>query len=286
LSNVSAWSTTAASNNASPPNGWPEGQAPSTVNDCAREVMAAIAKWYKDTQGTLVTAGSSNAYTLTTNNAHASLAAQSLIVFRADRTNTGAATLNVDGLGAKTIRVNGSAVIAGEIESGYTYACAYNSASTTYDLVGGGLSPPTVGDHEVVVTTGNGHGSTNNKIRRYTTTQSSVGSAITYADSAANGASFTINEDGLYSIYMVDNSVTTTATFGVSLNSAQLTTSIISITAANRVLYTWGTVQVPQSTSSVLKLVAGDVIRPHTDGLPDDTLAATGVFRIRKVNTL
>lgn len=36
------WSTTAASNTATPPDGWPEGQLPSTVNDCAREMMAAI----------------------------------------------------------------------------------------------------------------------------------------------------------------------------------------------------------------------------------------------------
>lgn len=36
------WSTTAASNSATPPDGWPEGQAPSTVNDCAREMMASI----------------------------------------------------------------------------------------------------------------------------------------------------------------------------------------------------------------------------------------------------
>lgn len=36
------WSTAAGSNNASPPNGWPEGQLPSTVNDCAREMMASI----------------------------------------------------------------------------------------------------------------------------------------------------------------------------------------------------------------------------------------------------
>ena len=36
------WSTTAASNSATPPDGWPEGQLPSTVNDCAREMMAQI----------------------------------------------------------------------------------------------------------------------------------------------------------------------------------------------------------------------------------------------------
>lgn len=36
------WSTTPGSNNSTPPDGWPEGQAPSTVNDCAREMMAAV----------------------------------------------------------------------------------------------------------------------------------------------------------------------------------------------------------------------------------------------------
>lgn len=39
---ISTWSTTANNNNSTPPDGWPEGQAPSTVNDCAREMMAAI----------------------------------------------------------------------------------------------------------------------------------------------------------------------------------------------------------------------------------------------------
>lgn len=39
---VSTWSTTAASNNSTPPDGWPEEQAPSTVNNCAREMMASL----------------------------------------------------------------------------------------------------------------------------------------------------------------------------------------------------------------------------------------------------
>lgn len=39
---VGKWSTTPGNNNATPPDGWPEGQAPSTINDCAREMMASI----------------------------------------------------------------------------------------------------------------------------------------------------------------------------------------------------------------------------------------------------
>lgn len=42
MSKVGSWSTTPGSNNSTPPDGWPEGQAPSTVNDCAREMMAQI----------------------------------------------------------------------------------------------------------------------------------------------------------------------------------------------------------------------------------------------------
>ena len=42
MSKVGSWSTTAGNNNSTPPDGWPEGQAPSTVNDCAREMMAQI----------------------------------------------------------------------------------------------------------------------------------------------------------------------------------------------------------------------------------------------------
>lgn len=50
MTGIEAWSTTAASNNAATPNGWPEGQAPSTVNDCARQMMASIRTWYQDVE--------------------------------------------------------------------------------------------------------------------------------------------------------------------------------------------------------------------------------------------
>lgn len=39
---IGKWSTTPANNSTTPPDGWPEGMAPSSVNDCGREMMAAI----------------------------------------------------------------------------------------------------------------------------------------------------------------------------------------------------------------------------------------------------
>jgi hypothetical protein len=134
MSNVSQWDNAAANNNDTPPDGWPEGQAPSTVNDCARELMASVSRWYDDQKGELVTAGSSNAYTLTTNSTHAALADQSLLVFRADRANTGAATLNVDSLGAKSMRINGAALASGNLVADVLYAAVYNATDDAYDL--------------------------------------------------------------------------------------------------------------------------------------------------------
>lgn len=50
MGDISTWSLVAAENGTrgSPPDYWPEGQAPSTVNDCAREMMRAIKKQFQD----------------------------------------------------------------------------------------------------------------------------------------------------------------------------------------------------------------------------------------------
>ena len=50
MSNISTWSTTAASNNAASPNGFPEGMLPSGVNNAAREVMAAVRAWFESAE--------------------------------------------------------------------------------------------------------------------------------------------------------------------------------------------------------------------------------------------
>ena len=136
MSNVSEWSTTAASNNSASPNGAPEGMAPSGVNDVIRENMAAVSKVYKDQQGGLVTTGSANTYLLTTNNVHTTLADIGLTVVRINATNTGASTLNIDSMGAKSINFNGYGLSAGMLLANSLYAVAYNSTNDVFDLVG------------------------------------------------------------------------------------------------------------------------------------------------------
>ena len=127
----------------------------------------------------------------------------------------------------------------------------------------------------VIVNTANGYGSTNTKIRRFTTIVTNTGSAITYADSAGNGGSFTINEDGIYCISYSDNA-SSSFVLGLSLNSAQLTTNIQNITTANRlsVAEAWnGNASGFCSWCGILS--ATDVIRAHTDGIAGGTAAIT-----------
>ncbi len=136
MADVSQWSTTAASNNSASPNGAPEGMAPSGVNNVIRENMAALAKWYSDSDGTLQSTGSSSAYVLATNSTHAALADMPLVAFRANHASTGASTLAVDGLTAKSIKkyhdVN---LAAGDIETGQIVIVVYNATSDVYELI-------------------------------------------------------------------------------------------------------------------------------------------------------
>lgn len=140
MSNVSQFSTTAASNNSASPNGFPEGMAPSGLNDSARELMAALAKCYKDQNGTITTGGTTTAYTLTTNNSHAALTDISLFAFQVNAANTGAATLAVDGLTAKSMQLNGAALAAGDLRTNEIVLAVYNPDNDVFDIFKSGLN--------------------------------------------------------------------------------------------------------------------------------------------------
>jgi hypothetical protein len=116
----------------------------------------------------------------------------------------------------------------------------------------------------VRLNTANGYGSTNTMIRRFTNTVASQGTDITYADSAALGASFTVNASGIYAISYVED-FTPTGTFGVSLNSSQLTTNIFSIAATDRLTENTTAPGSSASCSIILYLLSGAIIRPHAD---------------------
>lgn len=135
---------------------------------------------------------------------------------------------------------------------------------------------------QVVCDTGNGHGAVNTAIRRFTNA-ASTGSDITYADSANDGGSFTIATAGIYACTYVDSSTAGSVNHGISLNSAELTTSVLSIVAATRMAITnTPAANAYSQVTAVIRCAANDVIRAHTDAGPNRTTAIVQ-FRIVRV---
>lgn len=134
------WSRTASSNaTADPTINFQEGMSPSSVNDSARALMAAAAGYRDDICGAIVTGGTSTAYTLTSFGVFDTLAHMDgkIVAFTPHTTNDAAATLNVDGLGAKALRsATGAAISAGVIVQGTPYVALYNNANSEWLLHG------------------------------------------------------------------------------------------------------------------------------------------------------
>ena len=129
---VQTWSQTAASN-ATADSGftWAEGMSPGLVDDSARGVMASVAMWVADNNGSLVTAGSSTAYTVTTNQVEGALTAGYTVAVQFNATNDSSATLNVDGLGAKPMQlVAGTNLLGQEFQAGAVCRLTYSSTGT------------------------------------------------------------------------------------------------------------------------------------------------------------
>ncbi len=129
---LQVWSGTPVTNATADSNvNWAEGQAPSSVNDSARAMMASAAKWRDDNNTTLITSGTTSALTLVTNQVEAALTAgYTVAVTFGTAVDTGA-TLAVDGLAAAPIQLNkGTNITAGTYSSGDVAELVYSSTGT------------------------------------------------------------------------------------------------------------------------------------------------------------
>lgn len=133
-------------------------------------------------------------------------------------------------------------------------------------------------------------GTVETKIPRFTTIVKNVGPDITYsAGSSSQGARFTVNSDGIYAITFCWSSATSAGlTMAITLNDTDLTSAVSSVTAANRLAYSFspavsgdGSAPCPSWTGP---LSSGDIIRPHTGGEVPGTAANGTVFSIAKVS--
>lgn len=124
----------------------------------------------------------------------------------------------------------------------------------------------------------NGHGSTATKIGKWVTVTQSVTTAgnITYASSATNGDSWTINTAGVYSMFLCMSDSSTVNQTGISRNASSLTTNFISLAITEQlgISNTGTTWELGWGVTAVL--AANDVIRIHTNG--------AGTYRTTETN--
>ncbi len=134
------WSKTPASNGTADPTcPFPEGMAPSAVNDGNRGQMAALARWGADIAGAIVTSGTATAYSVSSFSGYDTLAHLDgqMIAFSPHTTNGATVTLNVDALGARPLRsAPGVEILAGTIIQGTPYTATYNNADGAFYLQG------------------------------------------------------------------------------------------------------------------------------------------------------
>lgn len=135
------WSKVAAANGTADSTcPWPEGMDPAAINDGARGMMAALAKFRDDISGVIVTGGTSTAYTITSNQGFDSFAHMdgALICFTPHVTNGANGTgLNVDTLGIKPILLSPGVGLPGAVlVQGTPYAARYSNADNAFYIQG------------------------------------------------------------------------------------------------------------------------------------------------------
>ena len=119
MSELNDWDVTDANNNATPPNGWPENMNYSEVNNTGRAVQGTMKRFYADLNGSLLTTGVANAYTVTLNAGYTAYFDGMFFMAQVHAENTGASTMNVNAIGIKNIvDVDGNPIVAGDLPVG------------------------------------------------------------------------------------------------------------------------------------------------------------------------
>ncbi|WP_079212728.1 phage tail protein [Brucella pituitosa] len=149
MSSIYDWSLQAANNaNADDNIDWAEGQPPSSVNNSARAMMQRVKEFLTDIGGVAKAEGTPNLLSVTVKSPFTKYVDGIRLTVRATSTNTAAASLNVNAIGAKPIycvtAAGVGAVAAGQIQAGGIYEFIYNAALA--DGAGGWFMPsPTQG---------------------------------------------------------------------------------------------------------------------------------------------
>src|SRR5688572_11450722 len=178
---VTSYSTTPGSNNGSPPNGCPEGWSPSSVNDWGRQLMTDIAvEAQKNAVKVLASVAGTDTITGSMTPDLTAYSAGMLVVLTPANTNTGAATLNLDTLGALDVfRYGGDALLAGDLVAGVPAYLLLDSGADDFYL----LNPQNTGFRNVPQ---------NAQAADYTLVLADSGKHIIHGSGAGAGHTYTI----------------------------------------------------------------------------------------------
>lgn len=107
--------------------------AKSTLDNHDRLIKAAVKNCFPGHAGAICVAGTNggaaDAYTLTPTRALLAYGTNMVAIFTPNANNTGATTLNISGLGAKSVKsVSGAALSSNELVNGVMYAAMYNGS--------------------------------------------------------------------------------------------------------------------------------------------------------------
>lgn len=170
------WSQTPASNDLA--NYFQTGMAPSKVKNAGWDVMADACTVISN--GSMPTSGgTANVQTITNTRAYGALFIGMWAVFVPVATNTGAMTLQVDGLAAKNVFCNGAAAIAGQVISGIPAMCRYDG--TQWQLIN-----PQIVQASFTLTVATGLGTTPTGTINYKVFQDGKGFQV-WADNSITG---------------------------------------------------------------------------------------------------
>lgn len=134
---------------------------------------------------------------------------------------------------------------------------------------------------------GNGYGSTNTKIRRYSNDRGSSG--ITVTQSATNGDSMTVASTGMYAACTADAAIgiADVAPIGITVNDTAMTTNISSMDYSQgvRAYFNVTTNDEPSHVCTIFYLTSGDIVRSHHNATANETTQRSYLFLTQLTTT-
>lgn len=126
----SLWDPIDAANVHPSPDGIAKGDSPNNVPEVMRAMKGGIKRAYQQSNALFASSGTGNSYVLTYPQAPEDYVKGVVYWFFADKTNTGSATLGINGLGSRAIlNAGGQALTAGQIQSGVIVCAIYDGSA-------------------------------------------------------------------------------------------------------------------------------------------------------------